>query len=344
MIEIDRYHRQTLLWQIGEAGQRRLSTARVLLVGCGALGTVIADQFVRAGVGFLRLVDRDVVERTNLQRQVLFDESDAAGGLPKAHAAANRLARINSAVELDPRIVDVHSGNIESLVAGVELILDGTDNAETRYLINDAAVKHGLPWVYGACIGTGGRAMGIAPGQSPCLRCLFPEPPGPGELQTCDTAGVLGAAAAVIASIQVAEAMKLLLHDPHAARTLVTLDLWPMHVRTISTEDARREDCPACGQHDFRFLDARPGKAAASLCGRNTVQVRPDTNGAPIDLDRAARRLASAGDCRQTPFFVRCALRERDLTLTLFPDGRALIHGTADVALARSIYARWVGS
>ena len=344
MTEMDRYHRQTLLPQIGEAGQRRLSAARVLLVGCGALGTVIADQFVRAGVGFLRLVDRDVVERTNLQRQVLFDEFDSAGGAPKAHAAASRLGRINSAVQLDPRIVDVDSGNIESLVDGVELIVDGTDNAETRYLVNDAAVKRGLPWVYGACIGTGGRAMGILPGRSPCLRCLFPEPPGPGELQTCDTAGVLSAAAGVVASMQVVEAIKLLLRDPDAARTLVTVDLWPMRIRTISTDDARRADCPTCGRRTFQFLEARSGKAATTLCGRNTVQVRPATNGATIDLDHAVRRLASAGECQQTAFFVRCILRENALTLTLFADGRALIHGTGDVALARSIYARWVGN
>lgn len=344
MNEMNRYHRQALLPQIGDAGQRKLGAARALLVGCGALGTVIADQLVRAGIGFLRIADRDVIEPTNLQRQVLFDESDAESGMPKAHAAHNRLAGINSTITIEPHVVDVDSGNIEYLADGVDLILDGTDNAETRYLINDAAVKHRLPWVYGACVGTGGRAMGVFPGRSPCLRCLFPEPPGPGELQTCDTAGVLGAAAAIVASIQVAEAMKLLLHDPNAARTLVTLDLWPIRFRTISTDAARRDDCPTCAQGLFRFLDARPGRAATGLCGRNTVQVRPNSTGEPIDLTDAARRLATAGQCQQTPFFVRCTLRERDLTLTLFPDGRALVHGTADVALARSVYAQWIGS
>ncbi|MEO6436521.1 MAG: ThiF family adenylyltransferase [Tepidisphaeraceae bacterium] len=351
---VTRYHRQTLLSQIGEVGQRRLGAARVLLVGCGALGTVIADQLVRAGVGFVRLCDRDLVELTNLQRQVLFDESDAAAGLPKAVAAANRLARINSTVAIKPHVVDVHSGNIESLLDGIDLALDGTDNVETRYLLNDACVKRNVPWVYGACVGTTGRVMGIMPGGtarggdaggSPCLRCLFPDPPGPGDLATCDTAGVLGAASNVVASLQVAEAMKILLADASAATELTTIDLWPVRVRTISTRGARREECQACGLRRFEFLDVRPGATATSLCGRNTVQVRPPAaNRATIDLKAITQRLSTAGDCEQTSFFVRCALRESGLTLTLFPDGRGLVHGTSDVALARSVYARFVGS
>ena len=342
----DRYHRQTLLPQIGELGQRRLAASRVLLVGCGALGTVIADQLVRAGVGFLRLCDRDIVELTNLQRQVLFDESDAAAGLPKAIAAANRLGQINSGVEIEPQLVDVHGQNIERLMEGIEIVLDGTDNVETRYLVNDAAVKRGVLWVYGACVGTSGRVMGIVPGNDrPCLRCLFPDPPGPGELPTCDTAGVLGAAAGVVASLQVAEAMKIILNDSSAASELVTIDLWPLRIRTIATAGGRRADCPACGQRRFEFLDARPGAAATSLCGRNTVQIRPRAaDGSMIDLKTVAGRLAAAGACDQTPFFLRCALRESGLTLTLFPDGRGLIHGTSDLAVARSVYARFVGS
>jgi adenylyltransferase/sulfurtransferase len=347
---MNRYHRQTLLPQIGDAGQERLARARVLLVGCGALGTVIAEQLARAGVGFLRICDRDVVETTNLQRQVLFDESDAAARKPKAVAAADRLRRVNSTIALEPHVVDVHSGNIESFMDGVDLVLDGTDNVETRYLVNDAAVKHAKPWVYGACVGTGGRVMGIVPGRAggargtPCLRCMFPQPPGPGELETCDTAGVLASAAAVVASLQVVEAMKILLDDATAARELVTIDLWPLRIKTISTLDARRADCPTCGGRKFEFLDVRAGAAATSLCGRNTVQVRPASNGSPIDLDAAAARLGVAGAVERTPFFVRCMLRDGDLSITLFPDGRAMVHGTADLAVARTIYARFVGN
>jgi adenylyltransferase/sulfurtransferase len=339
-----RYHRQTLLPQIGPAGQERLARARVLLVGCGALGTVIAEQLARAGAGFLRICDRDVVETTNLQRQVLFDESDAAAGRPKAVAAAERLRAINSSVRVDPRVVDVHSGNIELLIDGVDLILDGTDNAETRYLVNDAAIKHSKPWVYGACVGTSGRVMAVLPMTRPCLRCMFPQPPGPGELETCDTAGVLASAASVVASLQVVEAMKILVGDPASARELVTIDLWPLRFRTIHTENARRADCPTCVFRRFEFLDARPGAATTALCGQNTVQVRPASNGTPFDLDAAAERLAVAGPVERSPFFVRCALRDSKLSITLFPDGRAMVHGTADLSVARSIYARFVGT
>ena len=340
---MNRYHRQTLLPQIGDAGQERLGRSRVLLIGCGALGTVIADQLVRAGVGFLRIADRDLVETTNLQRQVLFDESDAAAGKPKAFAAAERLRRVNSSLVIEPHVLDVHSANIEGLMDGVDLVLDGTDNAETRYLVNDAAVKRSTPWVYGACVGTGGRVMAVVPTDTPCLRCMFPQPPSPGELETCDTAGVLASAASVVASIQVVEAMKLLV-GAGVSRELVTVDLWPLRVHAISTTDARRADCPACALRRFEFLDARPGAATTSLCGRNTVQVRPAMNGAPLDADAAAARLATAGAVERNAFFVRCQLRDSGLSITLFPDGRALVHGTANLAVARSVYARFIGN
>lgn len=342
---MNRYHRQTLLSQIGEVGQQRLSRSRVLLVGCGALGTVIAEQLARCGVGYLRICDRDLVEMTNLQRQVLFDESDAAAGRPKAIAAAERLAAINSSIRIDPRVVDVHSGNVELLIDDVDLVLDGTDNVETRYLVNDAAVKHSKPWVYGACVGTSGRVMAVIPMTRPCLRCIFPQPPGPGELETCDTAGVLASAANVVASMQVVEGMKILLGDPTAACELMTIDLWPLRIKTVSTADARRADCPTCAQRRFEFLDARPGAGATSLCGRNTVQIRPASNGSTsIDLDAAADRLLDVGAVERSPFFVRCHMRDSKLSITLFSDGRAMIHGTADLALARSIYARFIGN
>jgi adenylyltransferase/sulfurtransferase len=336
---MNRYGRQTSLPQIGEAGQDRLASARVLLVGCGALGTVIAEQLARGGIGFLRIADRDVVELTNLQRQTLFTEDDAARGTPKALAAAARLSGVNSTITIDPRVVDIHSGNIESLITDVDLILDGTDNVETRYLINDAAVKNGKPWVYGASVATAGRAMGIVPGSSPCLRCLFPDPARAGELPTCDTAGVLASASAIAASLQVAEALKILLNDNDAAATLITFELWPARFRAISTRAGRRAECPTCGEGRFDFLDARPNSMATTLCGRQTVQIRPIA-ATRIDLKQVAARLQTTAESDQ---FLRAALPDHGMTLTLFPDGRALVHGTSDPAAARSIYARYVG-
>ena len=337
---MNRYHRQILIPQIGAGGQRRLASSRVLLVGCGALGSVIAEQLVRGGIGHLLVCDRDVVELTNLQRQTLFTERDANEGAPKAAAAASRLSAINSSVQIKPLVLDVHSRNIEQLLTDVDVVIDGSDNVETRYLLNDAAVKHGVPWVYGACVGTSGRVMGVRPGKSPCLRCLFPQPAGPGELETCDTAGVLAAAAGIAASLQVAEVFKILLDDADAASNLVTFNLWPMRIRAISTSDSRRADCPACGRREFEFLDAAPG--ATILCGRNTVQIRAAAEG--IDIDAAARRLAALGALNRSELLLRFKPKEGNLSLTLFPDGRALVHGTSDPALARSAYARFVGN
>ena len=357
---MDRYHRQTILPQVGPPGRDRLAAARVLLVGCGALGTTIAEQLVRAGVGFLRIVDRDVVELTNLQRQVLFDEADAAAGTPKAVAAGRRLAAVNSAVTVEPVVADVHPGNVEEL-AGltaaareqgrfVHLLLDGTDNVETRYLLNDVSVKHDVPWVYGACVGVEGRMMPVRPGVTPCLRCVFPEPPGPGELPTCDTAGVLGPAAAMVASLQATTAIQMLVGGGGANRgvpnQLVRFDLWRGRFGATPLDDARRPDCPTCGRRRFDFLDAAGGGAggSTSLCGRNAVQVRPAI-GTRLDLKALAGRLAAAGAVQQTPHLLKCALSaERDVSLTVFPDGRAIVHGTSDPARARSVYARWVGA
>ena len=338
---MNRYDRQTHLPQFGEEAQRRLASSRVLLIGCGALGTVIAEQLVRGGIGSICICDRDIVELTNLQRQTLFTERDAADGIPKAVAAATRLSAINSTVTIEPHVVDIHSGNIESLLAGVDLVIDGTDNLETRYLLNDAAVKHEKPWVYGACVGTGGRAMGIIPKRTPCLRCLFPNPPGAGELPTCETAGVLACAAAVAASLEVAEALKILLGDESAGANLITFDLWPTRFREISTAGARRDDCPTCAQRRFEFLDARTSGATV-LCGRNTVQIRP-AHAVALDMKSIAAAMKIAGDVQQTSFFTRLSLPGKKITLTLFPDGRALVHGTSDPAAARSIYARFIG-
>jgi adenylyltransferase/sulfurtransferase len=337
---IDRYHRQSILPQIGVEGQRRLRAARVLVVGCGAIGSVVAEQLARAGVGTLRIADRDVVELTNLQRQVLFDESDAREGLPKAVAAARRLARINADVSIEPHVVDVDGQNVEPLADEVQLIIDGTDNVETRYLINDASVKRSIAWVYGACVGTEGRVLSIRPGNGPCLRCIFPDPPHPGELPTCDTAGVLGPAAAVVGAMQAAAAIKLLVGAVEGLDQMIVLDLWTNRFRSIDTSGAKRAACATCGQRRFELLGHAPRDATARLCGRNAVQVR---GAAPVSLDRLAARLAASARVMRSEHLVRATV-DSGLELTAFPDGRVIVHGTADVARARSIYARFIGS
>jgi adenylyltransferase/sulfurtransferase len=388
---VNRYQRQTLLPQIGEAGQAKLAAARVLLVGCGALGTNIAEQLVRAGVGFLRLVDRDIVELTNLQRQVLFDENHAQTAWPKAAAAAERLAAINSSVTIDAQVLDVHAGNVEELAAWsplppvlrgervrvrgasasnssasqqkepphpnplprstggegtrelVDLILDGTDNVSTRYLLNDVAVKHQIPWIYGACVGVEGRMLPIRPGKSPCLRCIFPSPPRPEELATCDTAGVLGSAAAVVASLQVVAAIKLLMGGQAAlSDELLTLDLWSNRFHRMRLQDARRPDCTCCVLRQFEFLSRPPDESAVTLCGRDAVQIRGTGQ---VELNTMAARWQQLGAVEQNRYFVRCQLTEPAQTrLTLFADGRLIVQGTRDANRAKSLYARFVGA
>jgi adenylyltransferase/sulfurtransferase len=340
---LQRYHRQMILPQIGQAGQQRLATSRVLLVGCGALGTTIADQLVRAGIGQLTIVDRDIVELTNLQRQTLFDEADAASETPKAIAAATRLRAVNSTVEIIPRIADVHAGNIEELAGGkTDLILDGTDNVQTRYLINDASIKHSIPWVYGAAVGVEGRVMGIMPGGTPCLRCVFPTPPAASELPACDTAGVLGMAASIVGALQAIEAIKILIGQG-ASNVLMRMDFWTMRMHAVSTTDARRADCICCGKNRFEYLDALPSDAAVTLCGRNAVQVRPDGR-VELSLEQIALKLGGAGTLQRNAYFVKCRLHDpAGVTLTVFADGRTLLQGVTDLGRAKSIHARFVG-
>lgn len=347
-MQVDRYHRQALLPQIGTAGQDKLAQARVLLVGCGALGSVVVEQLVRGGVGFLRIVDRDVVELTNLQRQVLFDESDVRDGTPKAIAAARRLSAINSEVRIDARVNDVVGDNVEQLIGDggrVDLIIDGTDNVETRYLLNDAAVKLGVPWIYGACVGTEGRVLSVKPCTTACLRCVFPQPPAPGELPTCDTAGVLAPVAAMVASLEVIAAMKLLVHGQ--AGELICIDGWSNSFRATPTLDARRPDCLTCGQRRFEFLDARGASGrAVTLCGRNAIQIRPAAaQGRAVSLVDIAQKLEPLVAVQRTAYLLRCAAPDdASLRLTVFADGRMTVEGTTDAARARSLYARYVGS
>src|SRR5262245_49699416 len=272
---LERYSRQIRFPGVGEDGQHRLLNSRVTLCGCGALGTVLANALVRAGVGHLRLIDRDFIETSNLQRQVLFDEHDVADNLPKAEAGARKLAAINSSVHVEPVVTDIDRTNIMELVQDADLILDGTDNFEIRYLINDAAVKLGKPWVYGGCIGSHGQTMTILPGETPCLRCVFEAAPAPGEAGTCETAGVLGPTVNIIASFQTSEALKILSgHREQVSRELLCFDLWDNVIRRVKVARLKgKVDCPCCGRGEYEWLAGAQGAQTTTLCGRNAVQV-----------------------------------------------------------------------
>ncbi len=342
MESLERYSRQMRFPGIGEDGQRRLSESRVTLCGCGALGTVLANTLVRAGVGCLRLIDRDFIETNNLQRQVLFDERDIGENLPKAEAAARKLATINSAVRVEPVVADIDRTNILDFVKNADLILDGTDNFEIRYLINDAAVKLGIPWVYGGCIGSHGQTMTILPGETPCLRCVFEAAPGPGEVGTCETAGVVGPIVNVIASYQAAEALKLLTgHRERINRDLLYFDVWENVQKRIKIAPLLGAvDCPCCRQKKFEWLDGEHGTQTTSLCGRNAVQVshRSETR---LDFEDLSRLLAPQGHVSYNRFLLKFQVDSYEFTV--FPDGRAIIKGTGDIEKARTLYAKYIG-
>lgn len=336
-----RYSRQTLFSGIGKAGQQRLSQGRVLIVGCGALGSVLANSLARAGVGYLRLVDRDFVEGNNLQRQVLYDEHDALEGLPKAIAAEHALRRINSLITIDAHVSDVTPDSIESLLDGIDVVLDGTDNFETRYLLNDACVKAGIPWIYSGVIAAYGVTMTVLPGDTACLRCVFPERPLPGTTPTCDTAGVLNGIVGVMTGMASTETLKLLVGSEQLVRGLTWMDLWENTFERI--ELPRMPDCPTCGLGHYEYLDAPLDESGVSLCGRNAVQVRPPRGTAlTLDLRALAERLRPAGEVASNDFLLR--LRVDGYEVTVFPDARAIIKGTDDPAAARTIYARYVGA
>lgn len=339
-----RYCRQILCDHIGLEGQRCLSRSRVVLIGCGALGTVLADTLVRAGVGHLRICDRDFIEENNLQRQVLFDENDLADHLPKAEAAAAKLRRINSDVTVEAVVTDVHAANIEGLADGAALLLDGTDNFETRYLINDLAVKTDRPWVYGAVIGATGLCMTIIPGDTPCLKCVFEEPP-PREMNpTCETAGVLGSAVHVVAALQAVETIKLLIgRRDQINRHLVSIDLWTSRFVNLNVQSTYKQgQCACCGKREFAYLNGTRGSTTTTLCGRQAVQINVPRDGI-VDLTAVAAKLKSVAQSITTNRFLLKA-RIDDHELTLFADGRAIIKGTDDPDRARSLYARYFGS
>jgi adenylyltransferase/sulfurtransferase len=341
-VSLDRYSRQVRFHGMGEDGQRRLLQSRVTLCGCGALGTVLANALVRAGVGHLRLVDRDFIETSNLQRQVLFDEHDVAENLPKAEAAARKLAAINSSVHVDPVVTDIDRTNILELVHDADLILDGTDNFEIRYLINDAAVKLNKPWVYGGCIGSHGQTMTILPGETPCLRCVFEAAPAPGEAGTCETAGVLGPVVNIIASLQATEALKILAgRRDRINRELIYLDVWENIYRRIKVAPLLgKVDCPCCRRRQFEWLEGAHGSQTTSLCGRNAVQVSHRTP-ARLNFEEMATHLGQTGEVSYNRFLLKFAADGYEFTV--FPDGRAIIKGTSDVDKARVLYAKYVG-
>lgn len=336
-----RYARQILLAQLGLAGQERLRVATALVVGCGALGTHQSELLARAGIGTLRIADRDVVERVNLHRQVLFTEEDVAAGLPKAEAAARRLRDINPEVGVEAHVMDVRSFNVERLVRGADVVLDATDNFESRYLLNDVCVKLGVPWIYGGVIETQGMALAILPGEGPCLRCLFPDPPPPGSTPTCDTVGILPTLPAVIAARQVTEAVKCLVDRAAVSPDLIQLDLWENTFRSLKV--AREPGCPCCALGRYDFLAVEATAWVTTLCGRTAVQISPARE-APLDLPRLAAALGSAGQVTDNGLLLRFLPAEAPgQELLIFPDGRVVVKGTTDEALARSLHARFLG-
>ena len=332
-----RYSRQTLFPEIGEEGQRKLGGSSVVIIGCGALGTVIATSLVRAGVGKVKIIDRDFIEYHNLQRQVLFDEEDIKNQLPKAIAAERHLKKVNSSIEIEGIVADVNYTNIERLVAGADLILDGLDNFETRLLINDVSLKHGIPWVYGGAIAASGMTMNIIPGETPCFRCLYGSS-GRGITLTCDTAGVISPAPFIIASLQTAEAMKILVGSKEVNRDLIMIDVWRGQLSRL--EVSRHADCPACGG-EYEFLEARSGTRTTSLCGQNAVQVlNPEI--ASVSLEGLAARLKPLGEVSYNEFMLRFTVDSHEMVV--FPDGRAIVKNTNDEALARGLYAKYIGT
>lgn len=336
MASQDRYSRQTRFSGIGEQGQARIAASHVTLVGCGALGTVHAELLARAGVGTLRIIDRDYVEESNLQRQLLFGEADAAEAMPKAQAAARRLSQVNSTIVVEPRVEDLTPASIDDLFENTGLILDATDNFETRYLVNDWAVRNGVPWIYGAAVGSYGLAMPVIPGKTACFACVYPEPPQ-GAQPTCETAGVIGSVTAIVASWQAAQALKILTGQ-EPARKLTMFDPWEGSTRQIAQPNPD-PNCRVCAHREFRYLDGKR-RAPISLCGRNAVQIHERQR--PVDLVELAARLSATGTVRANEFALRLQVPPHELTV--FPDGRAIIKGTTDPGIARSLYSRYVGN
>lgn len=335
---IDRYSRQTLFSGIGKEGQTRLANSCAVIIGCGALGTIMATSLVRAGVGKVRIIDRDFIEYHNLQRQVLFDEDDIRNELPKAVAAERHLKRVNSSVEIEGIVADVNYTNVERFVSDADIVLDGLDNFETRFLINDVSLKHKIPWVYGGAISSSGMTMSIIPGDTPCFRCVSASPPSGGMVLTCDTAGVISPAPFIIGSLQSAEAMKILVGAGEINRGLVIIDVWKGTFNRLKV--VPREDCLAC-HGKYEFLDGEFGIKTTSLCGQNAVQVL-NTKVGELSLKELAARLKPIAEVSYNEFMLRLVADAQEMFI--FPDGRAIVKNTADESLARGLYAKYIGA
>jgi len=334
---MNRYSRQILFEGIGEEGQRKLGKSCVVIIGCGALGTVIATSLVRAGIGKLRIIDRDFIEYHNLQRQVIFDEDDIKNQLPKAIAAERHLKKVNSSVEIEGIVADVNYTNIEKLISGADLILDGLDNFETRFLINDVSLKHNIPWIYGGVISCTGMTMNIIPGETPCFRCFSPAVPRPQEIFTCDTVGVIGPAPFIIGSLESVEAMKILVGAEEINRQLIIIDVWEGSFHRL--EICHSQHCPTC-QGKYEFLDDKFGLKTTSLCGQNAVQILNPEAGT-ISLEELAARLKRVGQVTYNEFMLWFTVDTYEMAI--FPDGRAIVKNTDDESFARGLYAKYVG-
>ncbi len=341
--ESERYARQMAFHEIGKDGQQRLMRGRLMILGCGGLGAASASILARAGVGFLRLVDRDFLELNNLQRQLLYEEHDVKEGLPKAIAAQRRIEQINSTIQVDAIIADANRFNIERLISDVDLVIDATDNFETRFLLNEACVKHGRPWIYGAAIESYGLTMTIIPGETACLRCVMDRIPDPGSVPTCETVGVLASIVAIIAAIQCAEALKILLGNKAAInRNLISIDVWQNSYQTIDiAKEKIQRNCPVCNQRWFDYLEGKRGSAFTTLCGRNAVQILPFKE-TQLDLAWLAIQLADLGVVKANEYLIRFEIENYELSI--FPDGRTIVKGTTDTGIARSLYSKYVGN
>ncbi|HHW36928.1 MAG TPA: thiazole biosynthesis adenylyltransferase ThiF [Bacillales bacterium] len=337
MTDFTRYSRQMLFSPIGEEGQKKLTNSSVLIVGMGALGTALANHLVRAGIGHVRFIDRDYVEKSNLQRQMLFDEDDVASALPKAIAAKKKLSKINSDIKVEAIVGDASSKNIDELIDGIDIVLDGTDNFQTRFLLNDACFKYRIPFVYGGAVSSRGMSAIFVPDETPCLRCFISATDQGG--QTCDTIGVISPIVDIVASLQVVEVIKFLVGDVKSRRkSLLTLDIWNNY-RYDMTFSTPKTDCPTCQKKEYPALNLAEKDIITVLCGRETVQIQAEQG---FNLEIWADRLKPIGNVQKTPFLLKVELPEGE-RLVLFPDGRTLVQGTEDQVRAKTLYSRYIG-
>jgi molybdopterin/thiamine biosynthesis adenylyltransferase len=341
--EAKRYARQIAFYGVGKLGQEKLAQSRVMILGCGGLGSASASILARAGIGYLKLVDRDFLELSNLQRQVLYEEHDVKEGLPKPIAAQRRLNQINSAIQVEPVIADVNRFNIEKLISDVDLVIDAADNFETRFLLNEACVKHHRTWIYGAAIESCGLTMAIIPGETSCLRCVMDNIPQPGTVPTCEAVGILASIVCIIASIQSVEAIKILTgKKDELNKNLISIDLWQNSFQTIDvTKEDIQKNCPVCNQHWFEFLEGKQGSTYTTLCGRNAVQILPFKE-TQIDLAKLAINLSDIGVIKANEYLIHFEIEGYELSI--FPDGRAIVKGTTDTGIARSLYSKYLGN